>query len=121
MIYTKEHQWLRIDDTQITIGITDFAQENLNDILFVELPEKGSIVAANQVIISIESTKTVSELTLPFDAIIIDINPLLDDQPELVNSDPLGEGWMIKIVVDRASINESEFFTEESYNDFCNA
>lgn len=121
MKYSKEHQWLRIDENQITMGITDFAQENLNDILFVELPEKGSIVPANHIIISIESTKTVSELTFPLDAKIIDVNPLLDDQPELVNSDPCGKGWMIKMEVDLALLNEMEFLTEELYKDFCTA
>ncbi len=102
--YTAEHEWLDIDGTTATIGITDFAAEKLGDVVFVELPKTGSTVQAGKVVGEIESTKSVGELFAPVDATVTDVNSAVVDRPELVNEDPFGEGWMIKVEVADASV-----------------
>ena len=95
--YTKEHEWIRIDGDVGTIGISNFAQEQLGDVVFVDLPEIGKSVAAGDEAAVIESVKAASELYAPVSGEIIEVNSALGDTPELVNSDPTGEGWFIKI------------------------
>lgn len=96
--YTKEHEWvLNNGDGTVTVGITDFAQGELGDIVFVELPETGTEVAQDDTFGTVEAVKTVSDLFSPVDGEIIEINASLEDNPELVNDDPYGDGWMIKI------------------------
>ena len=98
--YTKDHEWIALENNVATIGITDFAQGELGDIVYVDIATKGKILAAEEVFGTVEAVKTVSDLFLPVAGTIIEINPLLEAQPELVNSDPYGSGWMIKMTVD---------------------
>lgn len=98
--YTKDHEWISIEGNVATIGITDFAQGELGDIVYVDISTKGKSLAAEEVFGTVEAVKTVSDLFLPVKGTITEINPLLESQPELVNSDPYGEGWMIKMTVD---------------------
>ena len=95
--YTAEHEWVLVDGDTATVGITAYAADKLGDVVFVELPEVGSAIAAGTVVGEIESTKSVGELFAPIDGTVAEINDAVVDSPELVNSDPLGEGWLIKI------------------------
>ena len=98
--YTKDHEWVSIEGNTATIGITDFAQGELGDIVYIDIATKGKILAAEEVFGTVEAVKTVSDLFLPVKGTIIEVNPVLEAQPELVNSDPYGDGWMIKMTVD---------------------
>lgn len=98
--YTKEHEWISIEGNVATIGITDFAQGELGDIVYVDIASKGKSLGADEVFGTVEAVKTVSDLFLPVKGTVTEINPILEAQPELVNSDPYGEGWMIKMTVD---------------------
>ncbi len=97
--YTKEHEWVRVQDGVATVGITDHAAEQLGDIVFVELPGAGSSVSAGKTFGVVESVKAVSDLFAPVSGEVAEANAELDGKPELVNSDPYGTGWMIKVVV----------------------
>jgi glycine cleavage system H protein len=97
--YTKDHEWILLEGTTATIGITNFAQGELGDIVYVEVETVGKSLAAEEVFGTVEAVKTVSDLFLPVSGTILELNPALADQPELVNSDPYGEGWMIKMTV----------------------
>ena len=97
--YTKEHEWISLDGTTATIGITDYAQRELGDIVFVEVHTIGKSLEAGAVFGTVEAVKTVSDLFLPVSGTINELNPALSGAPELVNSDPYGEGWMIKMTV----------------------
>ncbi len=105
--YTKEHEWVRISGSEATIGITDFAQHQLGDIVYVDISTIGKSLAADEVFGTVEAVKTVSDLFLPVAGTILSVNPLLEKQPELVNSDPYGDGWMIKITVADATSAEA--------------
>lgn len=114
LYYTKDHEWIKINDDEATIGITDFAQSELGDIVYVDIDTKGKQLAANEVFGSVEAVKTVSDLFLPLSGTITEINPILANQPELVNSDPYGEGWMVKITIaDKSDIEK--LLSKESY------
>ncbi|NCC10686.1 MAG: glycine cleavage system protein GcvH [Bacteroidia bacterium] len=95
--YTSEHEWIRLEGDTAYVGITDYAQEQLGDIVFVDIPSEGETLEANEVFGSIEVVKTVSDLFLPVGGEILEVNPELEANPELVNSDPYGEGWLIKL------------------------
>jgi glycine cleavage system H protein len=95
--YTKEHEWLRIEHGEGVVGITDFAQDALGDVVFVELPAVGTVLAAGQTFGVVESNKTVSDLFAPIGGRVLAVNPVLRDEPELVNQEPYGGGWMIRI------------------------
>ncbi len=97
--YTKEHEWVSLEGNTATIGITDFAQRELGDIVYIDISTKGKPLSAEDVFGSVEAVKTVSDLFLPVAGTITEINPKLDAQPELVNSDPYGDGWMVKMTV----------------------
>ena len=97
LLYTKEHEWIRVDESIGTIGITDHAQSELGDIVFVELPKPGDAVTARESFGTVESVKAVSELFSPVTGEVTAINPKLQNNPELVNSDPHGEAWMIRV------------------------
>ena len=101
--YTKDHEWVSLEGNVATIGITDFAQSELGDIVYIDISTKGKSLAAEEVFGTVEAVKTVSDLFLPVKGTITEINPLLESQPELVNSDPYGQGWMIKMSVDDAA------------------
>ena len=95
--YTKDHEWIRVEGDEAVIGITDFAQRELGDIVFVDINTVGEEVAANEVFGTIEAVKTVSDLFMPTSATVLAINEAIDASPELVNSDPYGEGWIIRV------------------------
>ena len=95
--YTPEHEWLLVDGDVATVGITAYAAEKLGDVVFVELPEEGSDVTAGRVVGEIESTKSVGELFAPVNGTVAEANSAVVDTPELVNSDPFGEGWLVKV------------------------
>ena len=95
--YTAEHEWVLIEGNTATVGITAYAADKLGDVVFVDLPEVGSNVAIGKVVGEIESTKSVGELFAPVDGEVLEINDAVVDAPELVNSDPFGEGWLIKV------------------------
>jgi glycine cleavage system H protein len=105
--YTKEHEWLKlIDEDTAVIGITDFAQSELGDIVFIEIETEGETLGADEIFGTVEAVKTVSDLFLPVAGTVLEVNPKLADEPELVNNDPFGEGWMIKMKLsDPTSIN----------------
>jgi glycine cleavage system H protein len=95
--YTKDHEWIRIEGNEAVIGITEFAQRELGDIVYIDINTVGQEVSSNEVFGTVEAVKTVSDLFMPVTGTIQEINKGLDSAPELVNSDPYGEGWMVKI------------------------
>ncbi|TXJ06236.1 MAG: glycine cleavage system protein GcvH [Aeromicrobium sp.] len=97
LMYSEEHEWIRVEDDIAVVGITDFAQEQLGDIVYVDLPAVGDDVSAGSVIGELESTKSVSDIFCPVDGSVIAVNDSLDGAPEVINSDPYGEGWIVKI------------------------
>ena len=101
--YTKDHEWARREGDVVYVGITDYAQGELGEIVFVDVPTEGESLSAEEVFGSIEAVKTVSDLLLPIEGEVLELNPILEDQPELVNSDPYGKGWIIKIKPANAS------------------
>ncbi|MEO7444031.1 MAG: glycine cleavage system protein GcvH [Ferruginibacter sp.] len=98
--YTKDHEWVSIEGDIATIGITEFAQHELGDIVYVDISSKGKAMGTGDVFGTVEAVKTVSDLFLPSAGTITEVNPALDANPELVNTDPYGEGWMIKVKLD---------------------
>ena len=100
--YTKDHEWISIDGDIATIGITDFAQHELGDIVYVEIDTKDKNLAAETVFGTVEAVKTVSDLFMPVSGTVTEVNPVLESEPEKVNTDPYGEGWMVKMKVDNA-------------------
>jgi glycine cleavage system H protein len=112
--YTKDHEWILLDGDIATIGITDYAQHELGDIVYVEIETKGKPLAAEAIFGTVEAVKTVSDLFLPVAGTIIELNPVLDKEPEKVNSDPYGEGWMIKMKVDNPD-DVSKLMDAEAY------
>lgn len=101
--YTKDHEWISLEGNIATIGITEFAQHELGDIVYVDINSTGKKLSAEEVFGTVEAVKTVSDLFLPAAGTILEVNPALEAKPELVNSDPYGEGWMIKMTVDNPS------------------
>lgn len=98
--YTKDHEWISIEGDIATIGITAFAQDQLGDIVYIDINTTGKALAAEDVFGTVEAVKTVSDLFLPAAGTITEVNPALEANPELVNSDPYGEGWMVKVKID---------------------
>lgn len=112
--YSEEHEWVKVEGNLVRIGITDFAQEELGDIVFVELPEVGTELAANEPFGSVESVKTVSELYAPVSGKVVEVNEALADSPELVNESPYEEAWMI--VLEASDLSEvDKLLTAEQY------
>ena len=101
--YTKEHEWIKVDGETITVGITDFAQRELGDIVYVEVDTEGEELDQEEVFGTIEAVKTVSDLFVPVAGEILEFNEALEDEPELINKDPYGEGWIVKIKLKNAS------------------
>ena len=114
--YTEEHEWVKIEHNIATVGITDFAQGELGDIVYLEIDTLDSEIATNEVFGTVEAVKTVSDLFMPLSGKVIETNSELEDRPELVNEDPYGEGWIIKI--DISDISESSSLL--SYEDYKN-
>ncbi len=113
--YTKDHEWVSLDGTTATIGVTDFAQRELGDIVYIDINAKGKALSAEEVFGTVEAVKTVSDLFLPVAGTITEINPLLENQPELVNTDPYGDGWMVKMTVTDAADVE-KLMNAEAYS-----
>jgi len=101
--YTKDHEWIRVEGSEAYIGITEFAQRELGDIVYIDISALGKEVAQEEVFGTVEAVKTVSDLFMPLTGVVNETNPALDSQPELVNTDPYGEGWMVKISIKDAS------------------
>ncbi len=112
--YTKEHEWVLLDGDTATVGITDFAQSELGDIVFVEIETVGKALSANDIFGTVEAVKTVSDLYLPVAGTVLEVNQVVIDSPETVNTDPYGAGWMIKMQVkDIASV--ADLMDAEAY------
>ena len=101
--YTKEHEWVRIEGEEAVIGITDYAQSQLGDIVFVEVETEGENLEAGDTFGTVEAVKTVSDLYMPLSGEVIEFNAALEDEPELVNKDPYGEGWIIRVKIEDES------------------
>lgn len=99
LLYTKDHEWVKIDGDIATVGVTDFAQGELGDIVYVEIETEGESIDAGEVFGTVEAVKTVSDLFMPLSGEVMEVNEALESNPEVVNSDPYGEGWMIKIKI----------------------
>ncbi|AVM54003.1 glycine cleavage system H protein [Bacteroides zoogleoformans] len=117
--YTKEHEWIRQEGDVAYVGITDYAQEQLGDIVFVDIPTEGETLAADEVFGTIEVVKTISDLFLPVGGEVLEQNAALADRPELVNTDPYGEGWLIKIKPD-ADADFDSLLDAEAYKALIN-
>ena len=114
--YTKDHEWIRVDGDNSFVGITDFAQGELGDIVFIEIETEGETLNKEEVFGTIEAVKTVSDLFMPVGGEILDLNSVLEDNPDLVNKDPYGEGWMIKVKISDPSEIDS-LLSPEEYKD----
>lgn len=99
LYYTKEHEWIRVEGNEAYVGITDYAQSELGEIVFVDINTVGETLGQGEVFGSVEAVKTVSDLNMPVEGEVLEVNETINDQPELVNNDPYGEGWMIKVSV----------------------
>lgn len=115
--YTDEHVWLNIEDNLVRIGVTDYAQDELGDVVFAEISEAGETVKANDTFGNVESVKTVSELYTPINGEIVEVNNVLEDKPELINVSPYDKGWLIVIKPDNIE-DVKALMTSEAYNDF---
>ncbi len=109
--YTKSHEWVRIEGDTATIGITDHAQDELGDVVFVELPEEGDTFDAGESFGTVESVKAVSDLYTPVGGEVVEVNSALDDAPENINEDPYGEGWIVKL----RTTDEADLLSSEEY------
>jgi glycine cleavage system H protein len=118
--YSKDHEWVRVDGDQAIIGITDYAQNSLGDVVYVELPKAEDEFAANEPFGSVESVKAVSEVFTPIAGTVVKINEALADEPETVNSDPYGQGWMIRLKMSNPGAVDS-LLTAAEYEDFTKA
>ena|SRR5688572_3751474 len=118
--YSKDHEWVRVDGDVATVGITDFAQNSLGDVVYVELPKSGEVFAANEPFGSVESVKAVSEVFSPISGSVAEAHDSLADDPEKVNTDPYGDGWMIRIKLSNPGEVDS-LLTAAEYEDFTKA
>jgi len=116
LLYTKTDEWVRIEGDIVTLGITDYAQKKLRYIVNVELPEKDSEVKAGSSIVTLESVKTVADVYSPFNGKIVEVNTALLDEPDLINKDPYGKGWIVKIKV-HGTISKEALLTPQQYAD----
>ncbi len=112
--YSSDHEWVRVEGNEAYVGISDFAQSELGEIVFVDITTEGETVDKDAVFGSIEAVKTVSDLVMPLTGEVLEVNPKLDDEPELVNNDPYGEGWIIKITIDDAA-EIDQLLSSEAY------
>ncbi|MDD3569251.1 MAG: glycine cleavage system protein GcvH [Bacteroidales bacterium] len=118
--YTKDHEWIKIEGSEAVIGITDFAQSQLGDVVFIEIETEGEELDREEVFGTIEAVKTVSDMFMPVAGKVIAVNEKLADTPEVVNKDPYGDGWMIRIEISDAS-QLDELLTAEQYKEIANA
>lgn len=114
--YTKDHEWIKVEGDEAIIGITDFAQGELGDVVFVEVETVGETIAKEEVFGTIEAVKTVSDLYMPVDGEVLELNEKVEDDPEIVNKDPYGDGWIIKIkIADTAQLDD--LLSADAYKD----
>ena len=118
LLYTIEHEWVRLKNNRATVGVTDFAQGQLGDVVFVELPVAGTELAKESTFGVVESVKTVSDIYAPVTGKVVAVNKNLESQPELVNSDPYGQGWMIEIEFSNSSPEQS-LLSADQYREQC--
>ena len=118
--YTKDHEWIKVDGDVAYIGITDFAQGELGDIVYIDINSLGKEVEKDEVFGTVEAVKTVSDLFMPVSGTVIEINPALDKQPELVNTDPYGEGWMVKVTL-KVGADVDSLLSAASYTELIGA
>lgn len=118
--YTKDHEWIRVEGVHVVIGVTDFAQKELGDIVYVDVDTEGDTVEKEEVFGSVEAVKTVSDLFMPITGEVVEFNEELEDAPEMVNNDPYGDGWMIKVAVSDESELEGLLSAAE-YKDLVSA
>ena len=111
--YTKDHEWIRMEGDQGIIGVTDFAASELGDVVFIELPEAGTAIKAGEPLGTIETVKAVEDLYSPVSGVVLDINVKLEESPELVNEDPFGDGWMVRVQVE--NLEGAELLSAEDY------
>ena len=114
--YSSDHEWVRVEANEAYVGITDFAQEELGEIVYVDVTTEGETLKQGEVFGSIEAVKTVSDLMMPVAGEVLEINPKLDDAPELVNKDPFGEGWIIKVALQDTGL--AGLMSAEEYKEF---
>jgi glycine cleavage system H protein len=114
--YTSDHEWVRIEGDEAYIGITEFAQGELGDIVYIDINTVGQYISKEAVFGTVEAVKTVSDLFMPLNGTILEVNKMLDTQPELVNSDPYGDGWMVKIKVESTADAEA-LLTADAYKE----
>lgn len=117
MKYTEEHEWLKVEDDVVVVGITEHASEQLGDIVFVELPEEGTTVTKDDEVVVIESVKAASDILAPLDGEIVEVNGALVDNPSLVNDDPLNDGWFFKMKIEDMSALD-DLMDEAAYKAF---
>jgi len=118
--YTKDHEWIKVEGSNAIVGVTDFAQGQLGDVVFIEIETQGETLAKEEVFGTIEAVKTVSDMFMPVAGEVLEVNPKLTDSPDVVNKDPYGDGWMIKIKIsDPSQLNE--LLTPEKYKELINA
>lgn len=115
--YTKEHEWIKTDGDIATIGITDFAQDQLTDVVFVELPEIGKQIEQNGNLCVVESVKSVSDIFSPVSGEIVEVNKALENSPALINNDPFESGWIVKLKI-KSETESAQLMTPEEYNKF---
>ena len=117
--YTKDHEWLRVDGNEAYVGITHFAQSELGDIVFIDVDTEGESLEKEEVFGSVEAVKTVSDLFMPINGEVLEFNENLEDNPELINSDPYGEGWIIKVSLNDGSDME-DLLSSDDYQELVN-
>ena len=115
LLYTSEHEWVKIEGNTATIGITDFAQGELGDIVFLEFPDLDTVFNVGDIFGTIEAVKTVSDLYMPLGGKIVEVNNILNDNPEKINEDPYGKGWMVKIIIDE-NATKNQLLDSKKYN-----
>jgi glycine cleavage system H protein len=116
--YARSDEWVRVEGNTVTIGISDFAQDQLNDIVFVELPDVDDSVKKGDTFATVESVKAAADIYSHVEGTVKEVNSKLEDEPELINSDPYGEGWIVKLTVD-GEPNLSELMDAEAYSEYC--
>ena len=114
LLYTKDHEWLRVEGNDGYVGVTDFAQGELGDIVFIEIETLGETLAKEEVFGTIEAVKTVSDMFMPVSGEILEVNPALEESPDVVNKDPYGKGWMVKIKISKPS-EVNDLLSAEKY------
>jgi len=115
LYYTKEHEWVSVSDNTATVGITDYAQKSLHEVVYVELPEVGRELTQGEVMGSVESVKAVSDIYAPVSGKVVEVNEKLLDEPETLNNDPYGEGWIAKIELTNFEEDKKKLMTAEQY------